>query len=368
MKTVFIVDDDETNRMAAKTALENIYNSYALPSAQKMFKLLEKIRPDLILLDVDMPDMNGYEALSIMRADEKLKFIPVVFLTAKLDAESEIRGFEMGAIDFVHKPFSPPALIKRIEVHLLLESQRKTLLSQTEELNNYANNLHAMVLQKVENIIDLQSALLKTMAEMVECRDSNTGGHIERTQRYIRLLVDEIKKTELYINQTKAWDVDMLIQSCQLHDVGKISINDSILRKPGKLDEAEFNEMKKHAAYGEQLIKKIESLTKESDFLNCARIFAGSHHERWNGMGYPRGLSGEEIPLEGRIMAVADVYDALVSERSYKKPFNHKQAVEIIRKDSGTHFDPNIVDVFLNVADDFGALSSVNKDKNGEKG
>jgi len=307
-----------------------------------------------------MPEMDGFETLSILKKDEKYKSIPVIFLTAKVDATTEIQGFELGAIDFIHKPFSPPILIKRIEVHLLLENQRITLLNQTAELNNYANNLQAMVYQKVENIIELKNALLKTMAEMVECRDSNTGGHIERTQRYIQILVNEIKKRGIYSEQTKNWDIDMLMQSCQLHDVGKIAIDDIVLRKPGKLDDIEFEEMKKHTTHGEQLIAKIESMTKENDFLTSAKIFVSSHHEKWNGKGYPRGLLGEEIPLEGRIMAIADVYDALVSERSYKKSFTHEQAVEIITKDSGTHFDPNIVDVFLSVADEFRKCSSVN--------
>jgi putative two-component system response regulator len=191
------------------------------------------------------------------------------------------------------------------------------------------------------------------MAELVECRDDITGGHIERTQKGIKILLEEIRKTGLYPEETKDWDVDLLLQSSQLHDVGKISIDDSILKKPGKLTDIEFNEMKKHASFGEQIIEKIETLAKESDFLNYAKIFAASHHERWDGAGYPRGLKGNEIPLLGRIMAIADVYDALTSVRPYKTAFAHEEAVRIITKASGTQFDPELVEIFTRAAEQF---------------
>jgi putative two-component system response regulator len=191
---------------------------------------------------------------------------------------------------------------------------------------------------------------------MVEYRDYVTGGHIERTQNGIKILIEEIKKSVLYKEETKGWDTELLIQSCQLHDVGKISISDHILKKPGRLDDAEFEEMKTHVISGEEIIKKIASMTKESDFLKYAEIFASSHHERWDGKGYPRGLKGNEIPLLGRIMAIADVYDALISERPYKKAFTHEESVKIITEGSGTQFDPVLVDLFIRVAEHFKAL------------
>jgi hypothetical protein len=198
-----------------------------------------------------------------------------------------------------------------------------------------------------EQVMDLQDALLKTMAEMINCRDNITGGHIERTQRLLIILVEAIEKSGIYQEESRHWNKKLLFQSCQLHDVGKVSIRDSILKKQGKLSEEEFEEMKQHTTFGEQLIEKIEMKTIENDFLNYAKTFAASHHEKWNGTGYPRGLKENEIPLIGRIMAIADVYDALVSERSYKKSYTHEEAVRIIAESSGTHFDPPLVELFI---------------------
>jgi len=243
-------------------------------------------------------------------------------------------------------------LLKRIELHLLVEIQRKTMKVQAAELQFFNDNLNNLVEEKTQDILDLQNALLKTIAEMVERRDDTTGSHIERTQQGVKLLLAEIERSGVYSEEIKGWDADLLFQSCQLHDVGKISIHDSILRKPDKLDYDEFEEMKKHALFGEQIIEKIESLTKENDFLKYAKIFASSHHEKWDGLGYPHSLKGKEIPLLGRIMAIADVYDALVSDRPFKKAFTHEQALKIILDGKGNHFDPVLVDMFLNVSDD----------------
>jgi putative two-component system response regulator len=333
MKKVFIVDDNDTNRMAAKTALDGTYTTYALPSAEKMFKLAEKITPDLILLDVDMPEMDGLEAMAILKADIKLKSIPVIFLTAKHDTETELKGFEMGALDFIRKPFSTPVLIKRIETHIETDKLIKKSLRAVRKIHN---------------------ATITVIANMVESRDTITGKHIERTQRYLEILVDELIRSETYIDEISGWDMNLLVPSAQLHDVGKIIISDIILNKPAKLTNEEFIVIKLHCAEGERIIDEIIGKADEKDsFLLHAKRFAGSHHEKWNGTGYPQGLKGEEIPLEGRIMAIADVYDALVSERPYKRPFSHEEAVEIIKKDSGTHFDPKVVEAFLAVADDF---------------
>ena len=204
-----------------------------------------------------------------------------------------------------------------------------------------------------EKSLSLERALLKTMAELVERRDDITGGHIERTQLGIKILLDEVKRSGAYREETKDWDIDLIVQSSQLHDIGKISIEDRILKKPGKLDNDEFNEMKKHTIFGEQIIAKIETMTKENEFLKYAKILAISHHEKWDGTGYPKGLKGNEIPLLGRIMAIADVYDALVSERPYKKAFTHEEAVNIIADSKRKHFDPILTELFLVVSDKF---------------
>jgi len=337
MKIVFIVDDNATNLVTAKKALDGVYKTFTPPSAERMFKLLEKITPDLILLDIDMPEMDGFEALSILKADEKLKHIPVIFLTANQDEKTETRGFEMGAVDFVNKPFSTPVLIKRIETHIETDLLIKRSLQSVQALHN---------------------ATIKVIANMVENRDNITGGHINRTQKYLSILVDELIRSGVYSEETSNWNLDLLIPSAQLHDVGKVVVSDTILNKPGKLTDEEFEIIKRHSVEGERIINEIIALTEENRFLNYSKKFAGGHHEKWNGAGYPRGLSGTDIPLEARVMAIADVYDALVSERPYKKPFSHEKAVEIIQNDSGTHFDPEVVGVFLKVAEEFRAVST----------
>jgi putative two-component system response regulator len=345
-KLILLVDDNPANLRIGKNVLVEKYAVATAPSAEKMFSLLENNSPALILLDVDMPEMNGYEAIKILKSKPQTKDIPVIFLTARTESDDELEGLSLGAIDYIIKPFQPQLLLKRIEVHLLVEAQRK-------ELQYFNENLQKMVEEKTQSILDLQNALLKTMAELVECRDDITGGHIERTQRGIKILLKELERSGIYREQTNGWDINLLLQSSQLHDVGKISIDDNILKKPGKLTDEEFAEMKKHASFGEQIIEKIETLAKESDFLNYAKIFAASHHEKWNGSGYPRGLKGDEIPLLGRIMAIADVYDALTSVRPYKKAFTHEEAVRIITEGSGTQFDPALVDVFLRAEEQF---------------
>ena len=336
MKTVFVVDDNETNREVAKLALEGKYEAYAMNSASRMFKLAEKIMPDLILLDIEMPEMDGFEAIKILRADARLQSVPVVFLTSRNDAESEIRGFELGAADFINKPFSAPVLIRRIELHI-----------QTDKLIKDS-------LQSVKNI---HNATISAIANLVDSRDKITGAHIRRTQKYLEVLINQVKNISEYKNEITSWDMDVLLPSAQLHDIGKVIVSDTILNKAGKFTDEEFEIMKTHSIEGEKLIDAIIGETEESSFLLHAKKFAGSHHEKWNGLGYPRGLKGKEIPLEGRILAIPDVYDALVSQRPYKKPFTHEQAVEIIKKDSGTHFDPLIVQAFLEVSEDFWALS-----------
>ena len=332
MKIIFVVDDNDTNILAAKTALGDTYKVFALQSAARMFKLLEKITPDLILLDIEMPEMNGFEAMEIVKADAKWQSIPVIFLTLKNDEQTEIRGFDLGAIDFVNKPFSPPVLLKRIEMHI-----------ETDKLIKES--------QRAVRVI--HNATISVIADMVENRDEVTGGHVERTQTYLELLVNELVRTGIYTNEISQCDLSLLIPSAQLHDVGKINISDVILNKPDKLTNDEYDLIKTHCAKGERIIGRIIEKTENDVFLVHAKNFAAYHHEKWDGTGYPRGLKGEDIPLEGRLMAIADVYDALISERPYKKSFTHEQAVEIIKKDSGTHFDPKIVEAFINVADDF---------------
>jgi putative two-component system response regulator len=217
-----------------------------------------------------------------------------------------------------------------------------------------------MVNKKTQTVLDLQNAILKTVAELVESRDNITGGHIERTQNFLSLFLDFLLKHDTYNNELSKWDLNLFVMSSQLHDVGKISIKDSILMKPGKLTDEEFEEMKKHTIYGRSIIERIEASTPENAFLKHAKLLAGSHHEKWDGSGYPYGLKGDEIPLQGRLMAIVDVYDALTNDRPYKEAFTHEGAVEFIRKGSGTHFDPLLCDIFLQHEKEFKNIISSN--------
>jgi putative two-component system response regulator len=332
LKTIFIVDDSDTNLSMAEAVLEDQYIVMTVPSAAKMFFLLEKMTPDLILLDIEMPDMDGFEALRRLKSGNKWLNIPVIFLTGRNDPTVEVQGLQIGAVDFITKPFSAPVLLNRIKTHLDID---EIIRDRTAQLNRLQNNI------------------VSVLADMVENRDKGTGGHIERTSMYIKILIDEMKNYHVYDEEISEWDDEKVISSARMHDLGKISITDLIVNKPGKLTEDEYEIIKTHAIEGERIIDKIISRTGEGEFLRNAKLFAGSHHERWDGSGYPRGLKGEEIPLQGRIMAIVDVYDALVSERPYKKAFTDEEAVKIIMDKSGAYYDPKITEVFYKVRDTF---------------
>ncbi|MDR1531341.1 MAG: response regulator [Clostridiales bacterium] len=343
---ILLVDDNLVNLKVARNILMSKYDVFTVPSAEKMFVFLQKILPDLILLDVMMPDVTGYDAIKILKADPRTADIPVIFLTSKSEPESELEGLALGAVDYIIKPFSPPLLLKRIDLHILVKAQQR-------ELTRWNKELQSLVEVKTVAVLKLQSALLRTMSNLVECRDDVTGGHIERTGFFLRLLMEEMRARGIYRDLLDTWDAVLFLQSAQLHDVGKIQIRDDILLKPGKLTNDEFDQMKRHTVFGEQIILKIEEDAGESAFLTHAKIMAGTHHERWNGRGYPRGLAGEEIPLQGRMMAIVDVYDALVSVRPYKRAFSHDEALKIIKEESGQQFDPYITGVFVSASNLF---------------
>jgi putative two-component system response regulator len=337
LKTVFVVDDSDTTLTMVERALEGYYRVMTLPSASKMFMLLEKVIPDLILLDIEMPEIDGLSALRKLKANNLFSHIPVMFLTGRTDPAIEVSGFELGAVDFVTKPFSAPVLLNRIRSHLDIE-----------------DIIHERTLQ----LVQLQDSVVSVLTNMVENRDKGTGDHIERTSMYIRILIDGMKANGLYLDDLNGWDVEKIIISARMHDLGKISISDSIINKPGKLTTEEFDIMKTHTTIGEKIIDEIIAQNGEVDFLNYAKLFAGFHHERWDGKGYPRGVRELDIPLQGRIMAIADVYDALVSERPYKKPFMHDEAVKIIMESTGMQYDPKIAEVFFELKDKFAEIAT----------
>ena len=339
---IFIVDDNETNLTVAEDALIKHYKVIALPSAAKMFEALTKFTPDLILLDVEMPEMNGFEAMKKIKSSDSYANIPVIFLTGLSDAASEAYGIELGAVDFIMKPFTEPVLINRIRKHLdideMVRERTRQLAYRTEQLA-----------RRSEQLERLRNGIVFALADLVEGRDSNTGGHIDRTSTYIDILVNAMMEHGVYHEEMKEWDLDSVVSSARLHDIGKISIPDSVLNKPDKLTDEEFDVIKTHPEAGRRMIDQMIKMTGEEDFLRNARLFAEFHHEKWNGSGYPHKMKGTGIPLQGRIMAVIDVYDALVSDRPYKKAFSHEKAISIIQEDSGSHFDPLIADLFVKI-------------------
>jgi len=354
---VFLVDDAKANLTMGRDLMKTFYEVYPAPSAVRLFELLENVIPDLILLDIEMPGMNGYEAIKKLKADPRFSDIPVIFLTSKDDESSEMEGFDLGAADYVTKPISGPLLLKRIANQLLIVRQKNKLLENQAAMKDYADNLEIKVRDKTSEVYNLQNAVLSTVADLVEFRDKHTGGHIYRTQQYLQALVEEMIQSGIYADEISKWDMDFFLPSAQLHDVGKIAITDLILNKPGRLTPEEFEIMKTHVPVGVDAIEQIMRKTKEHAFLNHAVLIAGTHHEKWDGSGYPVGLRGTSIPIEGRLMAIADVYDALISERPYKKAFSHDEACRIIEEGAGSHFDTVLVDVFRIVKSQFETIA-----------
>ena len=350
---IIMVDDNMANLTLGRDILKTFYDITPVTSAIKFFEIIKKITPDLVLLDVEMPEMNGYETIKRLKADSRFKDIPVIFLTAKRDETSELEGFDLGAADYISKPFSAPLLLKRIGNLLLLEQKKKDLLASQAALKDYADNLEKKVNEKTREVTELQNAVLATVADLVEFRDGLTGSHITRTQFYLKSLTEELIREGKYKDETAEWDMDVFLSSAPLHDVGKIAITDLILNKPAKLNAEEFEIMKTHVTVGVDAIEKIMENTREHSFLHYALLITGTHHEKWDGTGYPVGLKGRNIPLEGRLMAIADVYDALIAARSYKEAFSHEEASRIIEEGSGTHFDPVLVEAFRNVKGEF---------------
>jgi putative two-component system response regulator len=353
-KKIIIVDDNPVNLMVGSNVLEDYYQVSTVPSGEKLFNLLESDRPDLILLDIDMPVMDGFEVIKRLKADSRTASIPVIFLTANNSLDDEAQGFSLGAVDFILKPYFPPLLRKRLELHCRAGSQ-------AEIIRGYEARMKALVQENRAAVGDLQNRLLRTVIELVERRDEVSGGHVERTRKYVEVLLDVLIKNNVYHEVINSWEKEPFLQSTQLYDLGKISIQDAILRKPGKLADDEYNEMKKHTLNGVKIIEDIKANmavnSSETSVLDYAKQFAGFHHERWDGTGYPYGLKGYNIPLAGRPMAIADVYDALIEQRPYKKSYTHEKAMGIISQGKGSHFDPVLVDLFITVADKFQNIS-----------
>ena len=340
---VLIVDDTPDNILLLNEILKAEYKVTIATNGKKALEVAKAIAPDIILMDVMMPVMDGYEACRRLKEIEERKDIPVLFLTARSDEEDERRGFAFGAADYIVKPVSPPILLARMKTHLALKKSRDILENQNHFLDEE-------VQRRTKEVSVVQEASIMAMASLAEARDHETGSHLQRVKLYIKELAEYMGKTEKYKKELTPEVIRTIVLSSPLHDIGKIAISDNILLKPGSLTPNEYAIMKSHAALGRDAIACAERLMGGAEtFLTCAREIAFSHHEKWDGSGYPLGLLGEEIPLPARLMAVADAYDALTSVRVYKTAISHEEAVRIIKRDSGRHFDPDIVDAFLNI-------------------
>ncbi|MDR0290006.1 MAG: response regulator [Treponema sp.] len=349
-QVLMLIDDDETCLAVGREILQDKYTVYPVTSGEQAFVILEKITPDLILLDIEMPGMNGYEVIKRLKQENSTKDIPVIFLTSLSGYGNELDGLTLGAIDYVVKPFPSLLLLRRIENHLLIASQRK-------ELARFNQCLQNMVDEQTREIKKLQNAILNTVSELVEFRDEMSGGHVERVTRYMQSMVNAMMARGLYKDEIEKWNIEVLITAAQMHDVGKIYVSEAILNKRGKVSVKEFDEIKKHPAYGSMIIDRMREMTDNHTFLDYASIIADSHHERWDGSGYPEGRSGQNIPLAGRLMAVADVYDALVSSRPYKQPMSPGEAAAELIRGSGTIFDPALIDIFKAVTGEFAQIA-----------
>lgn len=338
---ILVVDDDKTNLTLAQKILLSQYRIAATNSGKAALKYLEKNHPDLILLDINMPEMDGFEVMEQIRKNEETADIPIIFLTADNQPDTEIKCFQMGAVDFVAKPFIPDVLISRV--------------SKTIELQQYRNNLKKMVKEQSDKIAEsalriskIQDSVIVGMANLIESRDGSTGKHVKNTQIYVKMIADELHKRNLFPGELTGVFIENLRKAAPLHDVGKIKVPDAVLQKPGKLTEEEFETMKSHTTHSQKIIKMIIGDVEDGEYVKIVEDIAMYHHERWDGSGYPMGLAGEDIPLAARIMAVADVFDALYEERVYKPPIRPVERIlQIMMEGRGTQFDPAIIDVFV---------------------
>lgn len=319
--TILVVDDTPENIDVLTGILKTDYKVKAALNGLTALKIaMGKQKPDLILLDVMMPDMDGHEVCKILKNDPNTAHIPVIFVTAKSEVEDEQKGFNLGAVDYITKPVSPPLVRARVKNHLSLYDQSR--------------HLEALVKQRTQELNDTRVEIIRRLGKAAEFKDNETGMHVIRMSWFSRFLAEAT-------GQPEDW-CELLYNAAPMHDIGKIGIPDKVLLKPAKLDDEEWEVMKKHAEYGADIIGE-----HHSPLLQLAKEVAISHHEKWNGKGYPNGLQGESIPLSARIVAIADVFDALTSERPYKKAWTEEKAIALLQEEAGQHFDPELVPLFI---------------------
>lgn len=328
MKHILVVDDSKFSLAFEKKVLSSIYRVTAVTSGKQALKFLQNNSCDIILLDINMPEMDGFQTMDRIKAELKNP-PPIIFLTASDDEHTESRCLKAGAIDFVTKPFSETVILSRISHALELVELRSSLEDKLRE--------------RTQHISHIQEMMVLGMSTMVESRDNSTGGHIKRTSAVVKIfsrqLIGSYGLTPDFLN--------MVTRAAPMHDLGKIAVDDVILRKQGRFTDEEYAAMKKHSAEGAKIVEQILKGVEEESFVRIAVNIAHYHHEKWDGNGYPTGISGENIPIEARIMALADVFDALVSKRCYKEAYSYDKAFDIIESSLGSHFDPELGRVFM---------------------
>lgn len=346
--TILVVDDTPTNLALMSALLEMHYHVVTAPDGYEALRMLSAPPlPDLILMDVMMPGLDGYETCQAIKARPSTRDIPVIFLTARVDTQDEARGFALGAVDYITKPISPPLVLARVRTHLQLKAS-------ADFLRDKASFLEHEVQRRTAELAAIQDVTIHAMASLAETRDNETGQHLRRTQFYVRTLAEALRQHPRFESLLTDQYIATLFKSAPLHDIGKVGIPDRILLKPGPFAPDEFEVMKTHTTLGRDAIEQAErQLGTPVAFLQTAKDIAYGHQEKWDGTGYPRGLRGEDIPLPARLMAVADVYDALITRRVYKPPMSHEAAVQLIVQGRGSHFDPDVVDAFLHVQQRF---------------
>ncbi len=350
--TVLVVDDTPENLALMAGLLKDHYKVKVANHGDKALKIAMSDRPpDLILLDIMMPDLDGYEVCRLLKAHATTRDIPIIFLTAKSETEDEKKGLELGAADYITKPISPPIVLARVATQLSLKASADFLRDKNDFLEQE-------VAKRTQEVMAIQDVTILAMASLAETRDSDTGNHIRRTQYYVKALAEKLQHHPRFGAFLSSSNINMLFKSAPLHDIGKVGIPDRILLKPGRFTPEEFEIMKTHTTLGRDAIAHAEeSLGTKVEFLSMAKDIALFHQEKWDGSGYPEGRSGDAIPVSARLMAVADVYDALISRRVYKEGMPHAQAAHIIAQGKGTHFDPDMVDAFLDIQDEFQAIA-----------
>lgn len=347
-QTILVVDDLPENTILLRNFL--VPKGFDVDAAQSGEEALQRVAeapPDVILLDLVMPDMDGFQVCRSLKEDVKTRHIPVVIVTGLADREANLKAIEAGADDFLTKPFDSVLLEARIRSCIRSKTLQDRIIEYQERLEEHNENLEQCVEERTAQVVRTQQVAVFSLAKLAESRDSETGDHLERMRCYAREVALEILELDKYRNTLDDSFAERIFQSSPLHDIGKVGIPDRILLKPGKLNPAEFTIMKTHSTIGGDTLKAADAEAGTNSFLAMGCDIAYSHHEKWDGTGYPRGLKGEAIPLASRIVAIGDVYDALSSKRPYKEPFAHERSMGIIAEGRGTHFDPEVFDAFV---------------------